>query len=58
MKGCLKVSVAVLEKEKKGFREKEKGLGFESLARRLEDQTLFVLAQIWRADSLQGALQS
>ena len=32
--------------------------GFESLARILEDQTMFVLAQIWRVDSFRSALQS
>ena len=46
------------EKKKNGFREKEKRQGFESLARRLEDQTLFFLAQIWSGDSLKGLFNS
>ena len=42
-----------LEKERgEGLERKKMGLGFESLARRFEDQTLFVLTQIWRGDSL------
>ena len=41
------------------FRERKKrGLGFESLARRLEDQPCSFLAQIFRGDSLQSAFQS
>ena len=62
----LQVSGSTLKKKRKkegrGFREREKegegrgrrerGLRFEFLVKKLKDQTLFVLSQIWRDDFL------
>ena len=53
------VGQQVEKKEGRLFRErKKKKLRFESLTRRLKDQTLFILTQIWCGDSLRSALQS